>query len=429
MGVQYNGKGLMTWNRESQWQSDAKNRCLRLLLCQNANLPSPCFVIDEDRLRENTAILEHIQNESGVRILLALKGFSAWRTFPLLSRMAQGPLFGVCASSVDEARLGREEFGGEVHAFAAAWSEEEMRELLLYADHITFNSIQQWHTFRELIEKTNAGSRKSSPVQCGLRLNPEHSEGAPDIYNPCAPNSRLGIRKNALPPPDSADWQNLDGFHFHTLCEQDADALARTLTSFEKKFSPWLDHIHWFNFGGGHHITRKGYQKDLLINLIQNWQKHHPGQIYLEPGEAVALNAGWLSCTILDIVEADIPVAILDTSASCHMPDVLEMPYRPEAWYCLNDEPSRADAPRKFLYTCRLAGKSCLAGDNIGEYSFERPLKTGDKIVFADMAIYSMVKTTTFNGIRLPAIAGFSEKNGFDIWRTFSHNDFKKRLS
>lgn len=416
--------------------------CLDLLLARDSPAPSPCFVLDECRLRENAAILDSVQKATGAKILLALKGFAAWATFPLLSRAGSGPLWGVCASSVDEARLGREDFGGEVHAFAAAWSEEEFRELLTLCDHIVFNSVAQWRRFRPVAEAARA-SGKSREVSFGLRLNPEHSEGAVPIYDPCAPGSRLGIRAADLTrelPPGELD--GISGLHFHTLCEQGADALERTLAAVEEKFAPWLGALpegRWLNFGGGHHITREGYDLALLERLITRWRDKYGAQIYLEPGEAVALNAGWLTATVLDVVMADIPVAVLDVSAACHMPDVLEMPYRPGVYFRGPDgAPRLAGEAGANAWTCRLAGKSCLAGDVIGEYSFAAPLAVGDRLVFADMAIYSMVKTTTFNGLRLPSIGicrcagaspGASPEERFRLLHSFGYEDFRGRLS
>lgn len=413
--------------------------CLDLLLAPDSPAPSPCFVLDECRLAANAAILDGVQKATGAKILLALKGFAAWATFPLLSRAGSGPLWGVCASSVDEARLGREDFGGEVHAFAAAWSEEEFRELLTLCDHIVFNSVAQWRRFRPVAEAARAAG-KSREVSFGLRLNPEHSEGAVPIYDPCAPGSRLGIRETALArelPPEELD--GISGLHFHTLCEQGADALARTLTAVEEKFAPWIAALpqegRWLNFGGGHHITREGYDLGLLRRLITRWRDRYGAQIYLEPGEAVALDAGWLTATVLDIVEADMPVAVLDASAACHMPDVLEMPYRPEVFYRAGDgDPRKAAQAGADAWTCRLAGKSCLAGDVIGEYAFAAPLTAGRRLVFADMAIYSMVKTTTFNGLRLPSIGicrcgEAAPGKRFRLLRRFGYEDFRGRLS
>ena len=340
-----------------------------------------------------------------------------WDIFPLLSRAAEGSLYGCCASSPDEARLAREHFGGEVHAFAAGYSDEDMHSLLRYADHILFNSFHQWKRFRNLISKANAS--RPHPIECGIRINPEHSEGAVGIYNPCAPGSRLGVRLKDFEPDTLA---GISGLHFHTLCEQGADALARTLDVFEKNFGKYLEGMKWMNFGGGHHITKEGYDMDLLCRCIERVRDRYGVQVYLEPGEAVALNAGVLVATVLDVIEADMPIAILDTSASAHMPDVLEMPYRPFV--------VGSGLPNEKGYTCRLAGKSCLAGDVIGEYSFDAPLKAGDRLLFTDMAIYSMVKTTTFNGLRLPSIARWnSETDAVRIVREFSYEDFKMRLS
>lgn len=421
---------------ETRITPTGESACLDWLLSSAAQLPSPCFVLDEARLLANVKILDDVQRESGAKILLALKAYAAWSTFSLLSRAASGPLFGTCASSVDEARLGREEFGGEVHAFAAAWSDAEMRELLSLADHIVFNSLEQWRRFRPMILEANAGKRQARPIQCGLRLNPEHSEGATAIYNPCDPRSRLGIRARDLAKFTPADLEGISGLHFHTLCEQGADALQRTLEAMEQKFGNHMDRCSWLNFGGGHHITKPGYDRELLKSLVLSHSQRHRATIYLEPGEAVALDAGWLYTTVLDVVEADMPVAILDTSAACHMPDVLEMPYTPPAWIAGSDgRPEQAAQPRELAWTCRLAGKSCLAGDHIGEYSFPQPLQAGMKVVFGDMAIYSMVKTTTFNGLRLPAI-GIYGANGefgaparFKLLRTFGYDDFRMRLS
>ncbi len=415
--------------------------CLDFILRADSPVKTPCFVLDLQKLRENASILERVQAKTGVKILLALKAFAAFAVFPILSRAFSGPLYGACASSVDEARLGKEQFGGEIHAYAAAWSMAEMRELMELADHITFNSLAQWRKFKPVIQAANTGIRKASPIKCGLRVNPEHSEGAAAIYDPCAPGSRLGIRVKDLAQITEEDWFGkaedagqacLDGLHFHTLCEQNADALARTLRVFEQKFKSRIDCCRWLNFGGGHHITRPGYDLDLLESLLVSWKKRYGKTIYLEPGEAVALNAGWLAATVLDVVEADMPVAILDASAACHMPDVLEMPYRPNVWRLGDgDKPYMAALPNELPYAARLAGKSCLAGDVIGEYSFNAPLKPGDMLAFADMAIYSMVKTTTFNGLRLPAIAAFDGEAAwpYRIIREFGYNDFKSRLS
>lgn len=402
----------------------------RHLLFDPARIPSPCFVLDETQLLVNAAILNSVQERTGAKILLALKGYAAWGTFPLLSReKGSGPLWGACASSVDEARLAREEFGGEVHAFAAAWNRREMAELLTLADHIVFNSIAQWRQFAPAITMHNRSRCPDRQIQCGLRINPEHSEGATAIYNPCAPGSRLGIRRAQF-APDALE--GISGLHFHTLCEQGADALERTLAAVEEKFGPWLPRCRWINMGGGHHITRPGYDLDLLCHCLTTWRDRYGAQIYLEPGEAVALDAGWLTATVLDVVQADMPVAILDIGVPCHMPDVMEMPYRPRVRYEADGAAVLAGEPGKNVWTCRLAGKSCLAGDTAGEYSFSAPLQAGQRLVFEDMAIYSMVKTTTFNGLRLPSIGICEEREGeirFRLLREFGYEDFKRRLS
>ncbi|WP_288907669.1 carboxynorspermidine decarboxylase [uncultured Desulfovibrio sp.] len=402
------------------------------ILFDAGRVPTPCFVLDADRLRANAAVLDQVQQRTGARILLALKGFAAWATFPLLSRFkGTGPLWGACASSVDEARLAREAFGGEVHAFAAAWNAREMAELLPLTDHLVFNSTAQWRQFRPAIAMHNQSRCPDRRIQCGLRINPEHSEGAAAIYDPCAPGSRLGIRRKDFDP---TALEGISGLHFHTLCEQNADALQRTLAAVEEKFGPWLSQCRWINMGGGHHITRPDYDLDLLCRLLTDWRDRYQAQIYLEPGEAVALNAGWLTATVLDVVQADMPVAILDLGVPCHMPDVLEMPYRPNVLFLAEDGlPSRAGLPGKQAWTCRLAGKSCLAGDVAGEYSFSAPLLPGQRLAFEDMAIYSMVKTTTFNGLRLPSIgiceADAAGGQGFRLLRQFGYEDFKGRLS
>ena len=371
-----------------------------LPLLDPARVPSPCFVLDEARLLANAAILNSVQERTHARILLALKGYAAWATFPLLSRDAarggHGPLYGTCASSVDEARLGREEFGGEV----------------------------QWEHFRPRIQ---AYSRQSGrPVACGLRVNPEHSEGAVAIYNPCSPGSRLGIRPRHMPErlPDG-----ISGLHFHTLCEQGADALERTLQAVERHFGAQLAQCRWINFGGGHHITRADYDVDLLCRCIDSMERTYGAQIYLEPGEAVALDAGWLAATVLDVVEADMPIAILDTSAACHMPDVLEMPYRPRVLAREAGELAQAGEAGEKAWPCRLAGTSGPAGDVIGDSSFAAPLAVGQRLIFCDMAIYSMVKTTTFNGLRLPGIGLLRSDGDFRLLHAFGYEDFRNRLS
>ena len=372
-------------------------------------IETPCFAVDKALLRKNLAILNSVRQRTGVRILLAQKAFSMYAVYPLLATV----LDGTCASSPDEARLGREEFGKEVTAFAAAYSEQDLRGLLALCDHVIFNSLSQWERFRPL-------TKAAGNVRFGLRCNPEHSEGTVEIYDPCAPKSRLGIK--------AADFhghlpEGITGLHVHNLCEQNADAFERTLRAFEEKFDFLIPHVQWINFGGGHHITRADYDVELLVRLLKDFRaRRHTPEIFLEPGEAIALNTGYLVASVLDIVHNDIDIAILDTSAEAHMPDVLEMPYRPNI--------VGAGGPGKKSFTYRLAGHSCLAGDVIGDYSFDHPLKPGDRLVFLDMAHYSMVKTNTFNGLRLPSIAVMDSESGeFRVLRKFTYEDFKSRLS
>jgi carboxynorspermidine decarboxylase len=373
-------------------------------------VPTPCFVVDAAALRRNLAVLADVRRRTGVRILLALKGFAMHRVFPRLAQTLQG----TCASSPHEARLGREEFGGEVHVFAAAFSRADVEELLTLADHLVFNSFAQWRRFRPLVESAPRA------ISCGLRINPEHSEGQVPLYDPCAPGSRLGIRRSQF---EGESLEGLEGLHFHTLCEHNADALERTLAAVEARFGAFLPRMRWLNLGGGHHITRDDYDVERLCRLLAGLRERHPHlTLYLEPGEAVALNAGYLVATVLDVTENDMPIAILDASAATHMPDVLEMPYRPGI--------VGAGRPGEKPHAYRLGGLSCLAGDVIGEFSFDDPLVVGDKLAFTDMAHYSMVKTTTFNGIRLADIALWDpEDDSFEMVRRFGYEDYKNRLS
>jgi carboxynorspermidine decarboxylase len=370
-------------------------------------LPSPCFVVDQEALERNLTILDRVQHKAGVKILLALKGFSMFSTFPILKQV----LAGTCASSVDEARLGREEFGGEVHTFSPAYTQETLAQILDLSNHVTFNSTSQWQRFRPLCEQF------AGKVQFGLRLNPQHSEVSTPLYDPCASGSRLGIRKEALA---GFDMTGISGLHFHTLCENDSFALERTMAAIDKRFGDTMAAVSWVNLGGGHHITRPGYDVEHLCQILRDFKNRHGVELYLEPGEAVALNAGIFVATVLDIVRNDLDVAILDCSISTHLPDVLEMPYRPEI--------IGAGRPGEKKYQYRLGGNSCLAGDVAGDYSFEQPLTVGDKLVFTDMAHYTMVKTTTFNGVRLPAIA-LANGNACRIVKEFGYDDFKNRLS
>jgi carboxynorspermidine decarboxylase len=392
--------------------TEARARLERFRRLDARRLPSPCFVVDEAAVEENLGLLARVQRESGAKVLLALKAFSMWSLAPLVGRH----LAGTCASGAHEARLGREEYGGEVHTYSAAFSEPDLKEALQLSDHVVFNSPSQWKRFRPLALEALA-ARPS--LRFGLRVNPEHSEGQVALYDPCAPGSRLGTPRSGLDP---GDLEGLTGLHFHTLFEQDLPPLARTLAAFEEKFGGLLPGMEWVNFGGGHHITRTGYQVEDLVRLLRDFAARHRVQVYLEPGEAIAYHAGVLVAEVLDIVQNGMPIAILDTSATCHMPDVLEMPYRPAIL--------GAAEPGAQAHTYRLGGQSCLAGDVIGDYSFAEPLAIGQRLAFEDMAYYSMVKTTTFNGVRLPSIAIWnSASDALRVVREFGYGDFKRRLS
>lgn len=383
-------------------------------------LPSPCFVVDETRLLANAAILNQVQMRSGAKILLALKGFAMFSVFPLL----KGVLAGTCASSPHEARLGREEFGGLLSTFAAGYSETDMQEIISLSDHVIFNSFAQYRRFSPQI---SAARRAGKSVCSGLRVNPEHSEGAVPIYDPCSPGSRLGVRHaEFVKEAAKGALSDISGLHCHTLCEQGADAFDRTMDAVEKNFGAYLRDMDWHNCGGGHHITKPGYDVDLLCRRLAAVRDEYGVQVFIEPGEAVALNAGVLKTTVLDVIQADMPIVILDTSAAAHMPDVLEMPYRPGL---TTPDGSLAGEPGEHAWTARLAGKSCLAGDVVGEYSFAEPLRPGDTLLFMDMAHYSMVKTTTFNGLGLPAIARITPEGAPVLVREFGYEDFKRRLS
>ena len=377
-----------------------------------ARLPSPCFVVDEVAVRRNLAILKQVADASGAKVLAALKAFSMWHLAPIY----RDYLSGTCASGLHEAKLGFEEYGGEVHVYSAAFTEGDLQELLGFADHIVFNSCGQWQRFQPMIQAARA---ERPELQFGLRINPEHSEGAVPIYDPCAPGSRLGIPLSQL---DESVIDGISGLHFHTLCEQDFAPLARTLDAVENNFGHLLHRMRWVNFGGGHHITRPGYQIDALVQRIRDFSRKYDVQVYLEPGEAVAIGTGVLVCEVLDTTWNQLPQAILDTSATCHMPDTLEMPYRPHI--------SGSGEANEKAHRYRLGGLTCLAGDVIGDYSFDAPLQIGQRLVFEDMAHYTMVKTTTFNGTKLPAIAVWnSETDALEVVKTFGYEDFRQRLS
>jgi carboxynorspermidine decarboxylase len=385
-----------------------------------SRLPSPCFVVDEVAVERNLQILQQVAQRSGAKILQALKAFSLWELAPL----SQQYLSGTCASGLHEARLGKDYYGGEVHVFSAAFSQQDFAELLGFADHIVFNSCSQLLRFKTQCEQ----AKKTRPaLQFGLRINPEHSEGEVPIYDPCAEGSRLGVTREQLDQYlVKADFQQafklISGLHFHTLCEQDFLPLQRTLAVVEEKFADLLQGMDWVNFGGGHHITRLNYQVDALVDCIQRVKKTYHVDVYLEPGEAVAIGTGVLVSEVLDISFNQLPQAILDSSATCHMPDTLEMPYRAE----IVGEVEASDS----AYTYRLGGLTCLAGDVMGDYSFAKPLKVGDRLIFEDMAHYTMVKTSTFNGTKLPAIAVWnSQTDALRVVREFDYDDFRIRLS
>lgn len=372
-------------------------------------LCTPVYVVDEAALVRNLTILEGVQKRTGCHILLAQKAFSMFRVYPLIGRY----LAGATASGLYEARLAHEEMPGrENHVFCPAYTTEEMEQLVRICDHISFNSLAQLEAHRAVWQ--------NSKVSVGLRVNPEHStQEGHAIYDPCAPGSRLGIRRCDL--PDTLP-EGVEGLHFHTLCEQDSAPLVETFRAFEENFGSFLPGLKWLNLGGGHHITRPGYDLKALEDLILYIREKYGVEVYLEPGEAIALNAGTLITTVLDVVQAsDMPVLILDTSAACHMPDVLEMPYRPPLF-------GAGEAGEKPC-TCRLASRTCLAGDIIGEYSFDRQPQVGERLVFGDMAIYSMVKNNTFNGMPLPDIALRHSEGSCEVVRRFGYEDFKMRLS
>lgn len=373
-------------------------------------IPTPSYVVDKRLLKKNLELLQYVQEQSNAKILLALKGFSMYSFFPFIGEY----LAGVTSSSLFEAKLGYEEMGKEVHIYAPAYQPKEIEEITDICDHIVFNSFRQYTQYKEkVIEKSK---KRKKPIEVGIRINPEYSELKTAIYDPCAPNSRLGVTLDNF---DDEMIEEFDGIHFHTMCEQNADTLKRTIKKVEEKFGEHLHKMKWINFGGGHHITREDYDVQTLIETIIYVQDTYNVQVYIEPGEAIALNTGFLVTSVVDVVKNNMDIAIVDTSAACHMPDVLEMPYRPMILH--------AKEANEEKYTYRFGGMTCLAGDIIGDYSFKKPLEIGEKLVFTDMAHYTMVKNNTFNGVNLPSIYTLDDK-GLRLIKEFSYEDYKRRL-
>ncbi|MDO4777506.1 MAG: carboxynorspermidine decarboxylase [Cardiobacteriaceae bacterium] len=376
-----------------------------------ARLPTPCFVVDTALIERNLRLLHRVQEESGAKVLLALKGFAMYHFAPLISRY----LSGVCASGLHEAKLGREFFDGEVHTFSAAYPPADMAEVLAISDHVIFNSFNQWQRFREQC----LAAAKTKALHFGLRVNPQQSEGTVEIYDPSAPGSRLGIIREEF-RADLLD--GISGLHFHNLCEQDIEPLKRTIAAVERQFGEFLPQMQWVNFGGGHHITRPDYQVDELIQLIRDFRAKWNVDIIIEPGEAIALGTGVYVTEILDLTKNHMNLAIIDGSCTAHLPDVLEMPYRPDVL--------GGGMPGEKAHTYRFGGLTCLAGDVIGDYSFDEPLQIGQRVMFMDMSHYTMVKTNTFNGVKLPSILAWdSRTDELTLVREFGYEDFKMRLS
>ena len=373
-----------------------------------STLPSPCWLLEEEKLQKNLELISDIKQQSGAKILLALKGYALWKSFPLIKPY----LDGCCASGLHEAKLADETFSKEVHTYSPAFKEEEIEEIATISHHLVFNSPAQFHRFSTQVKKINP------QLSLGLRVNPEYSESPKEIYNPCGLYSRLGTTLENI---DESVLELCDGLHFHALCEQDSSALENVLKNFEEKFGPYIPKMKWINFGGGHHITRKGYDTQRLINLIKEFKEKYNVEVYLEPGEAIGWETGTLITTVLDIVHNGMDIAILDSSAEAHMPDTIIMPYRA-------DVRDSGKAEEK-AHTYRLAGNTCLAGDIMGDYSFDAPLNIGDKVIFEDQMHYTMVKATTFNGVKLPSIAIQRKDGSVEVVREFGYEDFKNRLS
>ena len=392
---------------EPHWEQEREKFFAKL---DYSKVSTPAYVIHEGALEENLKILKAIKDRTGATMLLALKGYAAWATFPLIRKY----LDGICASSANEARLGKEEFGKQVHAYAPAYDDRDIKEHLKYADHIIFNSFSQWKRYKKQVQNSKRH------IACGIRINPEIGGSDFDLYNPAAAGSRMGVTIREFKKHER-ELVGISGLHFHALCEQNANDLEVVLARIEKNFGKYLPTMEWVNFGGGHHITRTDYDREKLVNLINSFKEKYGVKVILEPGEAVALNAGVLVSTVLDIIENVGSIAILDTTAEAHMPDVLNMPYRPSVIGA-----GRTNE-KKFPY--RLGGVTCLSGDFIGSYSFDNKLEVGDKIVLQNMAIYTMVKNTTFNGVRLPDIVVMNAKNKIRHVKRFGYTAYKERLS
>lgn len=382
------------------------NRANRSNPYLNPAIPSPCYVLDESKLKANLELMQRVQADSGATIILALKGFAMWSAFPLVRQYLKG----CTASSVWEAELAADTFGSEVHAYSPAYKERDMERLLALCNHISFNSLTQWQRYKEQAQQAG--------VSVGIRINPEQQEADTELYDPSAPGSRLGILSSQL---EGIDLTGIEGFHIHNLCECDSFALERTLAAVEQKFGQYLHQLKWINLGGGHLMTRAGYDTSHLVAQLKRLRETYDVDVILEPGSAVAWQTGPLICEVVDIVENAGQIAILDISATAHMPDVLEMPYRPVIT-------GGGDA-EQFTYRYRLGGNSCLAGDVIGEWSFAEPLKIGDRLIFEDMIHYTMVKTSFFNGVEHPSIGILRENGQFELVRQFNYADFKTRLS
>lgn len=372
----------------------------------SSHIPSPCYVCEEAKLEANLKLMQRVQEQSGCHIILALKGFSMWSTFPLVGQYLQG----CTASSVWEAKLAKEQMGKEVHAYSPAYKENDIDELVKLVNHISFNSIAQWQRYKHKVETAN--------ISMGLRVNPEHREAETELYDPSAPGSRLGVMAKDL---EGLDLSGIEGFHIHNLCECDSFATERTIKAVEEKFGKWLPQLKWINLGGGHLMTQNGYDVEHLISVLKHFREKYDVELILEPGSAVAWQTGPLVAEVVDIVENREKIAILDISATAHMPDVLEMPYRPAV--------RNAGMPGEKAFDYKLGGNSCLAGDVIDIYSFDHELEIGERVIFEDMIHYTMVKTTFFNGVEHPSIAILKSNGEFQLVKSFDYQDFKSKLS